>query len=122
MSTRHPTPDTTARTFHPRALAALGAQSCIAMLSVARDLRSGAIALEQYDQSTYCGTACCIAGHTAFRLGEDQGTWLGRIGRKGCPGFLDLVNGGHPSDPQLAARAIERYLYEGAEQPWAGAP
>lgn len=39
MSTRRPVPDITTRTFHPRALAALGDRACIAMLSVARDLR-----------------------------------------------------------------------------------
>lgn len=115
MSTRH---HTTARTFHPRALAALGAPACIAMLSVARDLRSGAIPPEDYNQKTWCGRSCCIAGHTALRLGKDQSHWLANETTMDRS-FIALIDGCAPSDPQLAARAIERYLYEGAKQPWA---
>lgn len=123
MSTRHSTPAAAARTFHPRALTALGALACIAMLSVARDLRSGAIPPENYNQATHYGTSCCIYGHVRKRLDDINNE---RLVHQWHPrreiGLMDLFNGHRPSNPQQAACAIERYIYEGAEQPWAEAP
>jgi hypothetical protein len=106
------------RTIHPRAIAALGERICIVMLGVARDLRSGAIAPEEFNMGTLCGTARCICGHMELRLSDDdvgklRKTWVGRN-----YGLTNLFDGGSPSDPQLAARAIERYVYEGADDPW----
>ena len=106
------------RTIHPRAIAALGERICIAMLGVARDLRSGAIVPEKFNMRTSYGTARCIFGHMQLRLSDDDGgklrkTWLSRN-----YGLTNLFDGGSPSDPQLAARAIERYVYDGADDPW----
>jgi hypothetical protein len=30
-----------------------------------------------------------------------------------------LFAGGHPSNPKLAANAIERFVYDGSKRPWA---
>ena len=124
--------DPNVRTIHPRALESLGYATCVALLGVARDLRSGAIPPEKYDQGDWgvfdeheaykCGSPCCIAGHLAQRLGVFVGDLLGRIRKD--PAVSDyygddsLFDADHPSDPQLAADAIERYVYEGASQPW----
>ena len=124
MSNRSLTNET--RTIHPRALSALGEKACIVMLGVAADLRSGVIPAERYDQKNYgymeCGTPCCIAGHLARRLGEDllDIIWSDRVvADHALPNSHGgLFAGEHRSDPQLAARAIERYIYEGADNPW----
>ena len=122
MSNRSLTNET--RTIHPRALAALGEKACIVMLGVAADLRSGMIPPERYNQTWYCGTSCCIAGHVALRLGMDGVEWAAMVlgSESNIAGLFGydrgLFGGGHPSDPQLAARAIERYIYEGADNPW----
>jgi hypothetical protein len=103
----------TACTLHPKALAALGEEACIVALEVARDLRDGTIPPERYDQAHICGSACCIVGHMARRLGVNVVTlYFARDFR------ADLFNGAHPSDPLLAADAIERYVYDGSETPW----
>jgi len=102
----------TARTLHPKALAALGEEACIVALEVARDLRDGTIPPERYNQAYICGSACCIAGHMARRLGVNVVTLFTH------DLSADLFNGGHPSDPFLAADAVERYVYDGSETPW----
>ena len=114
------------RTIHPRALASLGEKACIVMLGVAADLRSGVIPPEDYSQKVYlkneCNTACCIAGHVVHRMGIQleeliyaDKAWDDTALQNRTRG---LFCGEHPSDPQLAARAIERYIYEGADKPW----
>ena len=82
--------DPNVRTIHPRALESLGYATCVALLGVARDLRSGAIPPEKYDQTDWgahnkydaykCGRPCCIAGHLAQRLGISVGDLSDRIG------------------------------------------
>lgn len=112
MSNRH---EVEGRTIHPRALEELGEEACIVALGVARDLRSGVIPPEKYDQGRYmhaCGAACCIAGHMRDRLGlRGHFTVL-------SPALMDLFGGLHPSIPHLAVDAIERYIYDGSETPW----
>ena len=103
----------TTRTLHPKALAALGEEACIVALEVARDLRDGTIPPERYDQAHICGSACCIAGHMARRLDVNALTLLVIHDLA-----ADLFNDVHPSDPLLAADAIERYVYDGSETPW----
>jgi hypothetical protein len=115
MTSKHPLPDTT-RTIHPRALKAIGHEACIAMLGVARDLRSGVIPPAVYCQRVYRGTACCIAGHTARRLNES--VWHFLAGIMDDAVYMRLFCGAEPSDPHLAADAIERYIYAGADEPW----
>lgn len=121
MSRRH---EAEGRTIHPRAIAELGEEACIVALGVARDLRSGAIPPEDYDQDQLfpiaaiadgCGTPCCIAAHIAHRMGvaPDQifhklQSWIGGL-------FSSRTNA---ATPLQAADAIERYVYDGAEKPW----
>jgi hypothetical protein len=52
------------------------------------------------------------------RLGQG-GRWLGEVWVKDINALGDLFYFAHPSNSQLAAHAIERYIYEGADQPWA---
>jgi hypothetical protein len=126
MSDRQKTTET--RTIHPRVLAALGERVCVEMLGVARDLRSGVIPSERYDQGTYCGTACCVAGHLMIRLGvmrsgaprrsdrENVSTRLMQLGDRDSA--LWRLFSPRPSDPLLAADAIERYVLAGSVYPW----
>jgi hypothetical protein len=110
-----------ARTIHPRALATFGEEVCVVMLGVARDLRDGTISPENYDQKNYCGTACCIAGHVAARLDMCVREFIDLQTRDDAlwnSGYGALFRGSNPSDPLLAADAIERYVYDGAERPW----
>src|SRR4029077_3296413 len=109
-----------ARTIHQIAIDVLGMEACIVALGVARDLRSGKIPPEEYDQGTLWGTArrtaCCIEGHIRRRMGrriiqstDDNLIYHGR----------GLFAGSNPSDPILAADAIERFVYDGSQSPWA---
>jgi hypothetical protein len=118
MSNRN---DTDARTIHPNAIRILGEEACIVALGVARDLRSGDIPPERYDQGTLCGTACCIAGHIAYRMNRPQVDLWARVICTSIPmvSGKGLFAGGNPSNPILAANAIERFLFEGSERPWA---
>jgi hypothetical protein len=117
-----------ALSIHPKALAIWGEATCIVALEVARDLRSGVIPPCEYDQGSFlkiqgrCGSACCIAGHIALRMREPV-TYLARrsgyfnmVGQK-SPAAL-LFSGGRPSDPQLAADAIGRFVIGGSDDPW----
>ena len=99
--------------IHPYALIELGEEACIVALGVARDLRSGAIPPEKFDMrwvlpSASCGSGCCIAGWMLIR-----GVHIRHFADVG-----DLFSTSHPSDPQLAADAIERYIYDGSRTPW----
>lgn len=122
MSNRH---EVEGRTIHPRALKELGEEACIVALGVARDLRSGVIPPEAYDQqfasvwmAGCCDTPCCMMGYIRKRLGNlhfygaFNGAW--RFGNA----LGELFAGDHPSDPILAADALERYVYDGSETPW----
>lgn len=116
---------TDVRVIHPSALADWGAPTCFAALEVARDLRSGAIPPEEYDQGSFirshrtCGSACCIAGHIAFRMKEPVENLLERSGYWGPRGHAyRLFAGSRPSDPLLAADAIERFILDGSDDPW----
>jgi hypothetical protein len=119
MSNREVSTET--RTLHPRALAVLGEEWCLALLEVARDLRSGAIPPERYNQKEYCGTACCIAGHAARKRGVPVDILVDLEGTD--PALFDYrggLFGPHPvrPTPAQAADAIEAYVYAGADQPW----
>ncbi len=113
------------RTIHPRTLSIWGEATCLVAIEVARDLRSGVIPPEEYDQGEYggfsfCGTACCIAGHIARRLEVNVHLFAGTTMHRD-PGVAyspGLFGGGNPSDPILAADAIERYVYDGSNTPW----
>jgi len=111
--------------IHPKAIAALGEEVCFVALEVARDLRSGAIPPDEYDQGSFdkhnskCGAACCIAGHIALRMMMHVYTLLNRTK------FWDFTSpasrlfaGSRPSDPLLAADAIERAILQGSDNPW----
>lgn len=110
------------RAIHPRAIKELGEEASIVALGVARDLRSGVIPPDMYDQSWAkpepFGRPCCILGHIRKRLGNYyfKGAWTGWP--SGSLGLLDLFLSVHPSNPILAADAIERYIYDGSETPW----
>lgn len=119
MSNRH---EAEGRVIHPRALAELGEEACIAALGVARDLRSGVIPAERLNMQTFCGTACCIGAHIAARLGEAEGKLFiskmnAEITRPNSWGS-HLFSSAHPSDPVLATDAIERFVYDGSKTPW----
>jgi hypothetical protein len=108
-------PDTV-RTIHPSALSEFGYKTCIAFLEVARDLRSGVIPPENYNQWNFCGTACCIAGHTAARLGLDVEEFVDSM--RGYAKRSGLFTGSLTATPQLAADAIERCVYDYSDNPW----
>jgi hypothetical protein len=118
-----------AKIIHPRALRTLGLEACIVMLDVAHDLREDRI--EHFDMRSYfsCGSPCCICGHVLYRLGygcdEKNPDYTSRDGydlRQSWflkdKAVFRLFSANAPSDPQLAARAIDRYVLEGAESPW----
>jgi len=114
------------RQIHPSALSIWDEATCLVALEVARDLRSGAIPPEEYDQGSFtkslstCGTACCIAGHIALRMRESVERFIGRSRYSTeYPNRMSrLFAGSQPSDPILAADAIERFVYDGSETPW----
>ena len=115
------------RTIHPRTLSIWDEATCLVALEVARDLRSGAIPPEEYDQRSFtkslstCGTACCIAGHIALRMSEPVERFIGRSGYFSGDSqnrAARLFSGSQPSDPILAADAIERFVIDGSETPW----
>jgi len=118
------------RVIHSRALAAWGEATCFAAIEVARDLRSGVIPPEEYDQGSFyrigCGSACCIAGHIAWRMREPVERLLKRTGYWGAAVPFMLVKSptdrlfaaSRPSNPQLAADAIERFVFDGSDDPW----
>lgn len=112
----------TIRTIHPDIIAAIGEPAALLMLELAKDLRSGKLSAEEYDQRSFCGTACCIAGHLFirdYRLFRDHiyDNWLA-MPRGEIIGLNDLFASYHPSNPVLAADAIERYIFANALHPW----
>ncbi len=113
MSNRH---EVEARTIHPHALAELGEKACIVALGVARDLRSGVIPPEKYNQKyfdstqTECGTPCCIAGWMLIRGVDYQ--ILRKLTGDLFEAFVDRPT------PDRAADAVERYIYNGSTTPW----
>lgn len=111
------------RTIHRRALSVFGEEVCLVMLGVAADFRSGAIPPERYDQGSYCGTACCIAGHVAFRLNPkfDGADWAEEYEDKDSAlseSYGGLFANDYGGSPEKAADAIERYVYDGSDHPW----
>jgi hypothetical protein len=106
--------------IHPKALSELGEEACIVALGVARDLRSGAIPPDHYDQSrlyTWCGTGCCIAGHMLLRkVSYDT---LSRV-RSDLFSPDPMFDGSDPM-PFQAADAIDRYVYAGSYNAWVAA-
>lgn len=88
-----------------------------------------------------CGTAHCIAGWVSYRVGKHYHTLFYKGSFQGCisdgpaaqrplPGFeglraydppLRILFYKHPSDPQMAADAIEQYVYNYAADPWKAA-
>jgi hypothetical protein len=112
-----------ARTIHPDCIAAVGEEVCLALLSVARDLRSGAIPPEHYYQGSWCGTAQCIWGHAATRLGRYNKMEISVAGRKLMEkdaGLHELFMGagGAFASPDQAANAIESWLFTHAKFVW----
>lgn len=113
--------DQSVRTIHPKSLALVGDAICLEMLTLARDLRSGAVPPESYNQKRLygdCGTACCILGHLRQRVSPKayvklKHSWFEKDG-----GLVELFAGYHPSDPQRAADAIERFVFDGSDNPW----
>lgn len=118
------THDTAARTIHPQSIDEAGEDLCIALLDVARRLRSGEITKEAYDQGEWeqsCGTGCCILGHAVQVLGVNVFSELSRLRlhEPGKPGLIDLFYGGGawPSRSR-AADAIENYVFSYSRAPW----
>jgi hypothetical protein len=109
------------RQIHPKSLALIGDEACLEMLALARDLRSGAVPPEAYDQTRLayrCGAPCCIAGHLRRRMSWETYAKI-RGGWVACDnGIIDLFASHHPSDPHLAADAIERFVFDCSDNPW----
>jgi hypothetical protein len=106
-----------------RALKTFGLETSLIALEVACDLRNGAIKPEEYNQGSFCGSSCCIWGHIHSRLYIENSNIVGRINTAGDltnkdNALFDLFGGGNPSDPMLAADAIEAYVLHGADRPW----
>lgn len=106
------------RKIHPKWLSLIGDEACLEMLAIARDLRSGVITPEEYDQKILCGSACCIMGHLRDRVSlgtyrKIEDCWYGPH-----DALMELFSSGRPSDPQLAADAIERLVFDNAANPW----
>jgi len=123
--------------IHDRALNALGLETAIVMLEVARDLRSGAIEAENYDQNRFgrderiytdegmkdCNTPCCIWGHVCHRMGiyswSDRATSAENMTDKDrALGWLFASV--EDATPKRAAQAIENYVISGMDHPWYG--
>lgn len=125
------------RVVHPRAVAEVGLVVITEMLALVRDMRNGTVKEDDYDQFTLgsawisrvrggirqgCGTACCLMGHLAMVLDDEnfdrlKYCWFcnrGPLSRlfQGLP-----LGEKHPSTKEGAA-ALERYVYEYAGNPW----
>lgn len=110
--------ETETKQIHPRALQELGEEACIAALDVASDLRSGIISTDEFNMQNICGSHYCILSYIALRIGRHPATFCNDIHWFDVPGFHSLTDGRHPSNPFLAADAIERYIYTDTVQPW----
>lgn len=128
------------RPFHPSVLAELPIEVALELKQVGLDLASGVIPSYQFDMSLYnqpcrlpdgsCGTAYCIAGWVAFRMRQPYFDLFYQDGGPARERYVDGVYCNtpmrilfcrHPSDPQMAARAVEEYLYNYADDPWKAA-
>jgi hypothetical protein len=118
------------RAFHPQVISEIGLETALAFLEVANDLRSGVIPPENFNMVYFdCGTAHCIGGWVAYRMKRNaRDMFYGRHGHAAAswngndfvyPPLWYLFHVCNPSDPKLAADAIERYLYTYAANPWA---
>ena len=128
------------RTIHPEVLKGVGLEAATALLRVAHGLRSGEIREEWYAQywigpngkygldfidkvsnsersKTKCGSACCIIGWTRAFLTDSSWSSLRDLWMNDAH-LGELFSGEHPSDPQLAANAIEAFIYDYKENPW----
>lgn len=116
---------TEARTIHPMVLAEMTMEGAVCMLGVARDLRDGTISSDEFIMSDFhCGTAHCICGWVEHRLEKNRSKFLRRYDPfaalpLGSYNLHRLFNGENPNDPIKAADAIENYLFNYAERPWA---
>jgi hypothetical protein len=109
------------KAIRPRALRTLGLDACIVILGLACDLRDGKI--ESFSMKCYfsaCGTPCCIAGHLLERLGHARGEEGFELLKAWSEdnALFNLFSPSNPNKPLLAARAIERYVLGGADDPW----
>ena len=117
--------------IHDRALNALGLETAIVMLEVARDLRLGAIEAEFYDQNRFgrvegakdCNTPCCIWGHVCHKMGINR--WSDRASSAGDMTDKDRALGWlfasvEDATPKRAAQAIENYVIRGMDHSWYG--
>jgi hypothetical protein len=113
-----------AAVIYERALRALGLERSLALLGVAQDLRSGRIPPEMFDMADYgeqCGTPCCMWGHLMEREGVSDNVLRAEecsVIRSRDHAFYLLTTSHRPSDPILAADAIERYVLGGSDDPW----
>lgn len=136
-----------ARTIHPKILEKYEEKHIIELLSIAADLRAGKIAPENFEMGdlywddrlstdakfffdladvyetavnnpeTACNTPCCILGHLRMRIRDPFALGL-HWGDSRCPGLNNLFDARNSSDPQKAADAIEKFVYENASNPW----
>jgi hypothetical protein len=118
--------------IHDRAMNTLGLERALIMLDVAKDLRSGAIEHDLYNQRAYgvaftndsisdCDTPCCIWGHVCFRMGVNR--WADRrdSARELMHKDVALTSLFAPRidvTPVMAANAIENYIIKGHVLPW----
>lgn len=133
------------RTIHPEVLKELPLNVIMELLKVGNDLRTGVIPPHQFDMRWYnsfnftCGDHVhCIAGwvgarlktsyRTLFYVGDrkiinDNGPAAEKYDENGQPYNppLRILFQSHPSDPQMAADAIEQYVFNYAEDPWKAA-
>lgn len=123
------------RTIHPEVFNEMTVEAAFAMLEIAKELRDGTIKRKEFCMIHYhgptndpeCGTSHCIAGWIQTKLGIPSSRlrtdkFLGFIKPNSIsewPSALaHLFGGSHKSDPQLAADAIEQYLFKHAKLAW----
>lgn len=121
------------RQIHPEVLKECPYETIIALLEVAKDLRSGKIRRElfnmsSFDSHTSCGTSHCIAGWVAVYLGKkyyDDVKWVNSNHYLCWPGEdfsgkqYELFMTINPyQTPEEAADAIENYIFNAAVLPW----
>lgn len=117
--------------IHERALNSLGLKISLILLSVARDLRSGVIENDQYNQRTFgnwdgCNTACCIWGHACSRMGitnwKERRTSANKLisNDKALSNLFAAIPiaSMRRMYPEQAAEAIENYVLKGHDRPW----
>jgi hypothetical protein len=127
MSNRCELPITATRAIHPRAIKQLGGEKyCIAALQVASWLRDGTIPPKRYSQLYFsagsCGTIHCVGGwiveitrDASFVLRANK-LLMKPHGHKHL--FCSFPFRHRAPTCAEAADAIERYIFDGDEQPW----